>query len=97
MVGFLAAMFTMFAVNTPVQLVLGLMVTLAVIAAARLNPLWVLKSIHPLLMLMLLMGIVNLFVVRTGTPVVALGPLSITDQGVTIAVSCWSSFWARCF
>ena len=86
MVGFLAAMFTMFAVNTPVQLVLGLMVTLAVIAAARLNPLWVLKSIHPLLMLMLLMGIVNLFVVRTGTPVVALGPLSITDQGVTIAV-----------
>ena len=86
MVGFLAAMFTMFAVNTPVQLVLGLMVTLTVIAAARLNPLWVLKSIHPLLMLMLLMGVVNLFVVRTGTPVVALGPLSITDQGVTIAV-----------
>ena len=39
MVGFLAAMFTMFAVNTPVQLVLGLMVTLTVIAAARLNPL----------------------------------------------------------
>ena len=45
-----------------------------------------LESIHPILILLVLMGVVNLFVVRTGTPVVALGPLSITDQGVTIAV-----------
>ena len=86
MVGFLAAMFTMFAVNTPTQLALGIAITLAVIAAARLNPLRVLESIHPILILLVLMGVVNLFVVRTGTPVVALGPLSITDQGVTIAV-----------
>ncbi len=86
MVGFLAAMFTMFAVNTPTQLALGIAITLAVIAAARLNPLRVLESIHPILVLLVLMGVVNLFVVRTGTPVVALGPLSITDQGVTIAV-----------
>ena len=86
MVGFLAAMFTMFAVNTPIQLALGIAITLAVIAAARLNPLRVLESIHPILILLGLMGVVNLFVVRTGTPVVVLGPLSITDQGVTIAV-----------
>lgn len=86
MVGFLAAMFTMFAVNTPTQLALGIAITLAVIAAARLNPLRVLESIHPILILLGLMGVVNLFVVRTGTPVVVLGPLSITDQGVTIAV-----------
>ena len=68
------------------QLALGIAITLAVIAAARLNPLRVLESIHPILILLVLMGVVNLFVVRTGTPVVALGPLSITDQGVTIAV-----------
>ena len=86
MVGFLAVMFTMFAVNTPLQLALGIAITLAVIAAARLNPLRVLESIHPILILLVLMGVVNLFVVRTGTPVVALGPLSITDQGVAIAV-----------
>lgn len=86
MVGFLAVMFTMFAVNTPTQLALGIAITLAVIAAARLNPLRVLESIHPILILLGLMGVVNLFVVRTGTPVVVLGPLSITDQGVTIAV-----------
>ena len=30
-------MFTMFAVNTPTQLALGIAITLAVIAAARLN------------------------------------------------------------
>ena len=43
-------------------------------------------SKYMMTLLLVLMGVVNLFVVRTGTPVVALGPLSITDQGVTIAV-----------
>ncbi len=81
MMGFLAAMFAIFAVNAPTQLALGIAITLAVIAAARLNPLRVFESIHPILILLVLMGVVNLFVVRTGTPVVALGPLSITDQG----------------
>lgn len=38
MVGFLAAMFTMFAVNTPTQLALGIAITLAVIAAGTPEP-----------------------------------------------------------
>ncbi|TPF92020.1 energy-coupling factor transporter ATPase [Bifidobacterium sp. UTBIF-78] len=86
MVGFLAAMFTMFAVNTPVQLALGVTLTLAVMLFARLNPIRVLASIHPILALLVLMSLCNLIVVRTGTPLVAWGPFSITDQGVTIAV-----------
>ncbi|WP_236029163.1 energy-coupling factor transporter ATPase [Bifidobacterium miconisargentati] len=86
MVGFLAAMFTMFAVNTPVQLALGVALTLAVMAAARLNPIRVFAAIHPLLALLALMSLCNLVVVRTGTPLLAWGPLSITDDGVTIAV-----------
>lgn len=86
MVGFLAAMFTMFAVNTPVQLALGVTLTLAVMLFARLNPIRVLASIHPILALLVLMSLCNLVVVRTGTPLVAWGPFSITDQGVTIAV-----------
>ncbi|KAA8829108.1 energy-coupling factor transporter ATPase [Bifidobacterium myosotis] len=86
MVGFLAAMFTMFAVNTPVQLALGITLTLAVMLFARLNPIRVLASIHPILALLILMSLCNLIVVRTGTPLVAWGPFSITDQGVTIAV-----------
>ncbi|MBT1171689.1 energy-coupling factor transporter ATPase [Bifidobacterium sp. SO4] len=86
MVGFLAAMFTMFAVNTPVQLALGIALTLAVMAAARLNPIRVFAAIHPLLALLALMSLCNLVVVRTGTPLLAWGPLSITDDGATIAV-----------
>lgn len=86
MVGFLATMFTMFAVNTPVQLALGITLTLAVMLFARLNPIRVLASIHPILALLVLMSLCNLIVVRTGTPLVAWGPFSITDEGVTIAV-----------
>ncbi|PWG66081.1 energy-coupling factor transporter ATPase [Bifidobacterium callitrichidarum] len=86
MVGFLAAMFTMFAVNTPAQLALGATLTLAVMLAARLNPVRVLATIHPILALLALMSLCNLVVVRTGTPLLAWGPLSITDDGVMIAV-----------
>lgn len=86
MVGFLAAMFTMFAVNTPAQLALGATLTLAVMLAARLNPVRVLATIHPILALLALMSLCNLVVVRTGTPLLAWGPLSITDDGVIIAV-----------
>ncbi|MBT1174935.1 ATP-binding cassette domain-containing protein [Bifidobacterium sp. LC6] len=86
MVGILAAMFTMFAVNTPVQLAVGAALTLGIIAAARINPIRLLQSIHPILALLVLMSLTNLIVVRTGTPLVSAGPLSITADGVMIAV-----------
>lgn len=86
MVCFLAAMFTMFAVNTPVQLGLGIALTLGMIAAARLNPLRLVAAIHPILALLALMSLTNLVVVRTGHTLVAWGPFSITGDGVTIAV-----------
>lgn len=86
MVGFLAAMFTMFAVSTPAQLALGIAVTLALIAAARINPVRLLSVIHPILALLALMSLANLIVVRTGTVLASLGPLLITSDGVLIAV-----------
>ncbi|NMM98339.1 energy-coupling factor transporter ATPase [Bifidobacterium olomucense] len=86
MVGFLAAMFTMFAVNTPAQLATGIAFTLAVMMAGRLNPIRLLAAIHPILALMAVMSLCNLVVVRTGTPLFTWGPLSVTDDGVTIAV-----------
>lgn len=86
MVCFLAAMFTMFAVNTPIQLGLGIALTLGMIAAARLNPLRLIAAIHPILALLALMSLANLVVVRTGPTLVAWGPFSITGDGVTIAV-----------
>ncbi|PLS25520.1 ATP-binding cassette domain-containing protein [Bifidobacterium imperatoris] len=86
MVGFLAAMFTMFAVSTPAQLALGIAVNLALIAAARINPVRLLSVIHPILALLALMSLANLIVVRTGTVLASFGPLLITSDGVLIAV-----------
>lgn len=76
------------------QLALGIAITPGRYRGGTPEPVTVLESIHPILVLLVLMGVVNLFVVRTGTPVVALGPLSITDQGdphsrATPAVSHW--------
>lgn len=86
MVGFLAAMFTMFAVNTPMQLALGVVFTFGIIAAARINPLRLFAVIHPILALLVLMSLANIVVVRTGSTLAQLGPLSITSDGVMIAV-----------
>ncbi|WP_240542269.1 energy-coupling factor transporter ATPase [Bifidobacterium felsineum] len=86
MVGFLAAMFTMFAVNTPAQLILGAAVTFGIITAAGIHPIRLFSAIHPILALLALMSLTNLIVVRTGSTLVSLGPLSITSDGVMIAV-----------
>ncbi|WP_417852240.1 CbiQ family ECF transporter T component [Bifidobacterium oedipodis] len=86
MVGFLIVMFSMFAVSNPMQLAAAALLTLAAILAARMNPLEVARTVHPILAMLVLMGLLNLFVVRTGTPLVELGPISITDDAVRFAI-----------
>lgn len=86
MASFLAVMFSMFAVNSPLQLAVAAAFTMGVIAAARLHPLAVLRSVHPILAMLALMGLLNLFVVRTGSPLLAAGPVTITDDAVRFAV-----------
>ena len=86
MVGFLTVMFSMFAVSTPMQLAAAALLTLAAILAARMSPLKVARTVHPILAMLVLMGLLNLFVVRTGTPLVTFGPVTITDDAVRFAV-----------
>lgn len=86
MIGFLAGMFSMFAVDTPVQLAAAVLLTLAAILSARLNPIRVARAVHPILAMLVLMGILNLFVVHSGTPLITLGPFSVTDDAVRFAV-----------
>ncbi|MCH4208636.1 MAG: energy-coupling factor transporter ATPase [Bifidobacterium sp.] len=85
MVCFLALMFTAFAIRTPAQLALTGLMAVAVIAAAKLNPLRLLASIHMFLALFVMMGLVNIFFVRTGTPLFTLVALPITTDGLVIA------------
>ncbi|PST47548.1 cobalt ABC transporter [Bifidobacterium callitrichos] len=86
MVSFLAMMFTAFAINTPAQLLLGALMVAGVVAAARIRPARLLRSVHMFLALFVVAGLLNIFFVRSGTVLAQLGPIPITDDGVAVAV-----------
>lgn len=86
LVAFLVMMFSAFAINNLWQLALGTVMLVGLAAAARLSPLRLLASTRVILTLVMLMGLVNLVVVRSGTPLLDFGWLSITDDGARIAL-----------
>lgn len=86
MVCFLMLMVTSFFIGTGPQLILGALVTLAIIMAARISPLKLVKSVSGLLALLVLVALLNLLVARDGTALTRWGPLVITDQGLWAAL-----------
>ena len=86
MVCFLMLMVTSFFIGTGPQLILGTLVTLAIIMAARISPLKLVKSVSGLLALLVLVALLNLLVARDGTALTRWGPLVITDQGLWAAL-----------
>ena len=86
LVTFLLAMFTAFAISTPAQLVLALVVTVALFAAARAPLRSIIKSVKGFLLLMLLLALFNLLVTQTGRRLAAWGPFVLTTGGIWVAV-----------
>lgn len=86
MVAFLVAMFSAFAIGTALQLALGAAFTFGVAAAARARAARLLGSVRMFLGLFAVMGLLNVFFVRTGSTLFTLGPVPITDDGVATAV-----------
>lgn len=86
MVCFLMLMVTSFFIGTGPQLILGVLVTLAIIMAARISPLKLMKSVSGLLALLVLVALLNLLVTRDGTALTRWGPLIITDRGLWAAL-----------
>jgi len=84
----LALMVTVFFIVTPLQLALGLAFAAALVTVARLPLRNVLASIRPLVVVLVILGIFNLFYVHTGTIVLTIGPLAITDEAI---------WWAVCY
>ena len=86
LVTFLLAMFTAFAISTPAQLVLALVVTVGLFAAARAPLRSILNSVKGFLVLMLLLALFNLMVTQTGRRLAAWGPFVLTAGGIWVAV-----------
>ncbi|MGO4974226.1 energy-coupling factor transporter ATPase [Bifidobacterium boum] len=83
---FLALMFSAFAISSPYQLAVGAVLTAGIVAAARIRPSLLLARIHMFLFLFVFAGALNIFFVRTGTPLAHIGAMPITDDGVYTAI-----------
>ena len=81
----LVLMFSAFAITNGWQLLAGAALTVAVVAASRVSPMKLLASIHMFVALIVIMGALNVFFVRTGTPLAHIGSIPITDDGLKFA------------
>ena len=73
-------------VLTPPQLALELAFGLAAVALSRVPVRKVLSSVAPLAVMLLVLGLFNLFFVRTGERILGLGPISIYSDGAWYAL-----------
>jgi hypothetical protein len=85
-VGALATMISLFCIHTPAQLILGLAFIIAVTLIARIGIKRALEATSYVLVMILILAVINLFLTTSGTPLVELGFIRITDDGVTAAV-----------
>ena len=82
----LAIMISVFFINTWQQLLLGWAFALALVALSRVPVSRVLDSIKPVVFMLCILSVCNLFLVRRGDPLVSLGPITITTAGAWAAV-----------
>jgi len=85
-VGALAVMVSVFFINTPAQLVLGFAFMLGAVLLARIPAHKVLDSIKPLVVMLLVLSLFNLFLVNTGEVLWTAGPLRITTDSLRAAL-----------
>ena len=81
-VGALATMISLFCIHTPAQLILGLAFIIAVTLIARIGIKRALEATSYVLVMILILAVINLFLTTSGTPLVELGFIRITDDGV---------------
>ncbi|KFI57397.1 energy-coupling factor transporter ATPase [Bifidobacterium choerinum] len=86
MLGILALMFTAFAMSTWPQLAVGFVATAAITCASRVGVRRLLSSVRVFLALFVVTGLLNLAVVRGGTPLLHIGGWAITTGGVHVAL-----------
>ena len=91
----LAAMISSCVVMSPAQLVLELAFGLAAVALSRVPARKVLSSVAPLTLMLLVLGLFNLFFVQSGEELVHWGVLRITTDGAWFAV-CYPVRFAVC-
>lgn len=82
----LVVMVSAFFVSTAAQLALALACSLALVAASRVPVARVLRSVSPVVAMLLALGVFNLLLTRGGETLVSAGPVLVTTRGVRAAL-----------
>lgn len=82
----LAALVAIFCTSNAAQLALAVVFVAALLALSRVPAGRVLASVRPLMVFLAVLSLFNLFFVRGGEVVAALGPVSVTSGGIAAAV-----------
>ncbi len=82
----LALMVSVFFIRTPVQLAFGWVVALTLVHLSHIPARKVLASLKPIVVVLMALSVFNLLLVTTGEPLLSVGPLRITRDGL----------WAAC-
>lgn len=75
------AMLLTFALHTPAQLIIALALTGVFLFLTRINLHQLMRVIHPLLAVLAMLAVVNMFIVRTGHVLFRFGVISLTSDG----------------
>lgn len=84
--GSLAIMVSVFFITGVPRLALGYACMLGLIALAKMPPQKVAESVRPIVVVISVLALFNLFLVRTGEVLLTAGPLSISTGGVHVAL-----------
>ncbi len=84
-IGFLVLMFSAFTMTSWTQLAVGCAATLAIAAASRLGVRVLWRSTRMFAVVLLIMGLFNMLVVRSGTPLLHIGAWALTTGGLAVA------------
>lgn len=84
-IGFLALMFSAFTMTSWTQLAVGCTATAVIVAASRLGVRALWRSTRMFVVVLLVMGLFNMLVVHSGTPLLHIGGWTLTTGGLTVA------------
>ncbi|PKU91281.1 cobalt ABC transporter [Bifidobacterium pseudolongum subsp. globosum] len=84
-IGFLALMFSAFTMTSWTQLAVGCTATAVIVAASRLGMRALWRSTRMFVVVLLVMGLFNMLVVHSGTPLLHIGGWTLTTGGLTVA------------
>ena len=84
-IGFLALMFSAFTMTSWTQLAVGCTATAVIVAASRLDVRALWRSTRMFVVVLLVMGLFNMLVVHSGTPLLHIGGWALTTGGLTVA------------